>query len=374
VNAEAGGIVAARELFRSDDLLVRQIAGFGRRLCYVTFDSYTDNRTLERAGFGQDYLRGRGIDAIHVLSRENRWYQHPELDEAIAAVAAATRGYDRVIAYGSSMGGFAALRYGAACGATTGLALSPQYTVDPAIVPFDRRWAEDVARIAFRNDDSLPPLGEQYVVYDPCDPHDRRHFQLLAERSVTRGLPARHGGHPVGSYLVETDMLRPLVAGVETGTLDSAAFARELRERRRRSGHYFYILAHRTPPHRPRQKVALARLAVETQGDNALYQSELGAALDAGGAFDEAYAVHQRAIAMPHANMFQTHYLMLHHEARGELDQALAIAERLIVENPDVLWLPLERKRLRRKRRHRTWPGRLAGRLGLDGLLERLLY
>jgi len=374
VNVQSGLMVAAEELFRSDDLLVRRVGGYGGPICYVTFDSYTDNRTLDRPGFGEDYFRGRGVDAIHVLSRENRWYQHAELADALATVAAATAGYDRVIAYGSSMGGFAALRYGALSGATVGLALSPQFSVDPTIVPFDRRWAEDVARIAFRDEEPLPSLAEQYIAFDPADAHDRRHFALFAARSSSRGVPVPHGGHPVGSYLVETGMLQSLLEEIESGAFDPLAYARELRARRRRSGHYFYILAQRVPAHRPQQKVALARLAVETHGDNPLYRSQLGAALDAAGDFDAAYAVHMQAIAMSNANMFQIHYLMLHHEARGGHDRALAIVDRLIVENPDVLWLPFERKRVRRKRRHTSWLGRLGGRLGLDGVLERLLY
>lgn len=374
MNAEPGRIAAAQELFRSDDLLVRRIAGFGGPLCYVTFDSYTDNRTLDRPGFGEEFFRSRGIDAIHVLSRENRWYQHPELTEALAAVAAATSGYARVIAYGSSMGGFAALRYGAICGATVGIALSPQFSVDPEVAPFDRRWADDVAQIVFRSDDGLPPLPVQYIAYDPRDAHDRRHFELFAVRSLTLGLPVPFGGHPVGAYLLETDMLRRLLELVEHGDFDHQAYARELRSRRRRSGHYFYILAHRTPAHRSRTKVALAQLAVATQPDNALYRSQLGNALDTAGAFDEGRAIHDQALAMAHANLFQLHYLMLHHELRGEYDRAIAIGDRLIAENPDVSWLPLERKRARRKRRHRSWLGRLGGKLGMDGLLERWLY
>ena len=62
---------------------------------------------------------------------------------------------------------------------------------------------------------------------------------------------------------------------------------------------------------------------------------------------------------MPRANMHQFHHLMLHHEARGDYGRALEMVDRLIAENPDVLWLPFERKRVRRKRRHLTWLGRL---------------
>jgi hypothetical protein len=372
VNVQPGRITGTSQLFRSEELVVRRVGGFGSDVCYITFDSYTDNRTLARPGFGEEYLRGRGIDAIHVLSRNNHWYQYPELPDALAAVAAATIGYAKVIAYGSSMGGYAALRYGAACGADVGVALSPQFSVDPAIVPFDRRWADDVARIAFRGD-APAPLPSQYIVYDPCDAHDRPHFELFAARSPTHGIAVPHGGHPVGGYLTETGLLGLLLEAVEDGTLDAAAFGQELRRRRRRSGHYFFVLAQRVPAHRPRQKVALAAMAVGTHDDNPAYHSQLAAALDAAGDFDAAYEVHQRAIAMTDGGLYPRHGLLLHHEARGEYDRALAIAAGLMVDFPAVLWLPNVRQRLRRKRRQMRRLGRLAHRLYLDPLLDRLL-
>jgi len=371
VNVEPGRISGARQLFRSDELVVRRVGGFGSAVCYVTFDSYTDNRTLGRPGFGEDYFRRRRIDAIHVLSRNNHWYQYPELPDALAAVAAATAGYDKVIAYGSSMGGFAALQYGAACKAQVGIALSPQYSVDPAIVPFDRRWAKDVARIAFRGDVS-PPLPTQYIVYDPCDAYDLPHFELFAARSPTHGIAVPHGGHPVGGYLVETDMLGLLLESIESATLDPVGFTHELRRRRRRSGHYFFVLAQRVPAHRPRQKVVLAAIAVESHEDNPDYHSQLAAALDAAGDYGAAYEVHLRAIAMTADGLYPRHGLLLHHEIQGHYDPALSIADQLIADFPAVLWLPKVRVRLRRKRRHAHWLGRLAHSLYLDPLLDRL--
>lgn len=371
MNAEPGRIVAAQELFRSADLLVRRVGGFGSDLCYVTFDSYTDHRTLDRPGFGEDYLRGRAIDAIHVLSRDNHWYQYPEWLNALAAVAAAAAGYRRVIAYGSSMGGFAALRYGAACGASAGIALSPQFTVDPAVVPFDTRWASDIARISFREDE-CSPLAAQYIAYDPCDAEDRQHFELFAACSAVQPIPVPHGGHPVGSYLVETGLLGPLLQQIEDGSPDIAAFTRELRSRRRQSGHYFFILSQRTPAHRAKQKLALAQLAVAKQADNPVYHTQLAAALDAAGDRFAARRTFRHAIAMRGSGFHQGHALLLHLEQHGRISAALAVGRRLLQQHSGIVWLPKTIERLRRKRRHQTLLGRLAHRLYLDRLLDRL--
>lgn len=372
MNVEAGRITAPLELFRSDDLLVRRCGGFGGLVCYVTFESYTDHRTLDRMAFGEAYFSTRGIDAIHVLSRDNQWYQYEELPRALSAIAAVTRGYQRVIAYGSSMGGFAALRYGSACGANVGIALSPQYTVDPDIVPFDRRWTDDVARISFRRHE-VPPLSTQYIVYDPRDAHDRRHFRLFAENGPVAGIAIPHAGHPVGGYLSETGLLGPLLEAVEAGPVDATAFAAELRRRRRQSAHYFFILAQRTPPHRPLQRVALAELAVRTQADNAVYHSQLGAALDAAGEHERALGVHEHAIALSGGGLHPRHHLLLHYESCGDLDRALPLAAELCREYPEVPWLDRLRHRLRRKKRHSYRLGRVARALGLDVALDRLL-
>ena len=78
-----------------------------------------------------------------------------------AARAAVPEGA-RVMTYGSSMGGYAALRFARALRADAILALSPQYSIDPAVVPWEDRWRQDGARIAW-----LPALA------GPLDPNVR---------------------------------------------------------------------------------------------------------------------------------------------------------------------------------------------------------
>lgn len=342
-------------LFASNDLLVRRVTrayGGGKRgeVCFVTFDPYTDQRRLERPGFGENYFRPRGIDAIHILSRDNRWYHHAELPAALAAVQAATAGYAQVIAYGSSMGGYAALHYGAACGAAIGIALSPQYSVDRAIAPFENRWAEDIARIAFHNHPIAPPPA-QYILYDPRDALDRQHFALFAARAPVIGLRIPYAGHPVGGYLNETGMFEPLFDAVRAGTLDPPAFEAELRARRRQSGQYLFTLAQRVPRRRDRQKIALARMAVAANADDPTYLSYLGHVLDLAGEHDEARQLHLRAVARSEGHLHALHNLLVHHERIGDYPTALQIAETLVAGHPGVRMVHRSRDRIRRKLR-----------------------
>src|SRR5271165_505635 len=161
----------AYDVFRSDDFVARAVVGFNSQICVVTFDSYSDTRTLERAGFGEHFFEQHCIDAIHVIARSNEWYQHNEILEICRAIADITKNYERVYTYGSSMGGYAAIRLGESVHARAAVALSPQFSVDKAVVPFEHRWKGDAQRISFaverRQVESFAPLA--YVSYDPFD-------------------------------------------------------------------------------------------------------------------------------------------------------------------------------------------------------------
>jgi len=69
------------EIFRSPNLLIKDLRRHASACCIVTFESYTDNRTLDRPGFGEAFFDTNDIDALHVIPRNNDWYQYPEIDE-----------------------------------------------------------------------------------------------------------------------------------------------------------------------------------------------------------------------------------------------------------------------------------------------------
>ena len=362
-------------LFASENLLVRHVRGDAGGVRFVTFDSYNDERTLDRPGFGDAYFRPRRIDAIHVISRDNHWYQHPELPDALAAVAGALAGSRcPVIAYGSSMGGFAALHYGSACGADVGIALSPQYSVDPAVVPFEDRWLPDAARISFRDEQTVP-LPLQYIVYDSVDRQDARHAALFAARSPTILLRIPHGGHPTGAYINDVGLFDSLFHGVRTGILTqatAASFERALRLGRRRSGQYFFTLSLRVPLSRLGWKLALARMAVAANPGDPPYLSYLALMLDRAGEHAEARACHDRAIEMSGGTLHAVHHLAFHHEKVGEFDEAQRIVAELIAAHPHVQVLQASEARIARKRRRATPIGRIVHLLRLEGVLARL--
>lgn len=285
------------ELHRSRNLVVRRIPAADTSRWVVTFDNYGAGHGFSRPAFGEAFLKAAGISAVHVMGRSEDWYQYPDTAEALAAVRAALAGAARVITYGSSMGGYAALRFADAVGATGVLALSPQYSVDPLKVPFEQRWLQDGARIRWRPeiDGELTCAVPALVAYDPFD-DDRRHVDLIAAEIAVTRLPLPRFGHPVTTTLADMGVLAPLLRDVLDGRADVAAVLAEARRKRSASASYQITLAAAQPSWRARTGLTLAERA-HALAQTALVKVGLARQLARSGRHDEAQALHEAVAA-----------------------------------------------------------------------------
>ncbi len=292
-------------LFASPDLRVvlRRAPDGGGRPLVVTFDSLNADLNLDRPGFGEAWLRDVGHDAVHVVSADNAWYQHPDMGPACEAIRAAARGRSRVVTYGSSMGGYAALRFAEAVGAAAAVAISPQFSIDPARVPFETRWTEyaDGLRFLWEQDEGgpadAPSLKTAYVIYDPTE-DDRRHVELLSRRYPVVPFTLPYAGHPAGTFLAEAQLLAPSVLAMIEGVFDPETLRAQVRAARRRSGKYHFILSERQPAWRPRLSHRLAAEAARLNPASGAYLSAQARSLEALGDLDEAERLRRRAVEL----------------------------------------------------------------------------
>ena len=289
-------------LFRSKALLARANRGRGSTLCFVVFDPMVDDHSLERTAFAERFLATYGYDAIHILSARNDWYQDPSLPAVLDTVKELTRGYERVVTYGSSMGGYAALRFADAVGAQAAIAISPQYSMLPSVTPFEVRWGEERDAITWlheRPGDRLPPVGEAVVFYDDRW-LDGRHAEIIRRdlpHLLAVALP--HAGHPAGTLLADAGVMARAILDAAHGRLDTMALKASLRRHQRRSGQYLLTLARRQPVWRLRLKARLARRAVELAPDEAAVLSYAGLAHECAGDNERAAALHAAATRLP---------------------------------------------------------------------------
>jgi tetratricopeptide (TPR) repeat protein len=325
-------------LYRSERLQVRQVrAGDGRRQV-VTFDSYHEQPGMDRPGFGEHYFAERGITAMHVMCRDNDWFQYPDMLQVLDAIRAAAAGADRLLSYGSSMGGYGALRFAAAIGADAALALSPQFTLDRRKVPFETRWAQDQRRIRFLPalDGAIAPVPLMVMAYDPRSVADRRHAELiLASAPSVMAIPLPFAGHPVGQFLNDVALLDPLVQASLDGKVDGPTVIQTARRDRGRSAQWLAHLAASQPASRPRLSVGLAMRAADLAPDRAAMFDGLGLRLAAAGRFEEAVRAHERAIAIEPVVDYRWGLTKTLHAA-GDLPAALRVARLLQDEAPHV--------------------------------------
>ena len=329
------------DLFRSDNVVVRCVPAEDVSRWVVTFDNYGIGHGFDRAGFGEDFLRNSGVSAIHVLGRGDDWYQYPEMAEVMAAVRGATVGADRVMTYGSSMGGYAAIRFADAAGAHAVLAISPQYSINPAKVPSETRWLQEACRIAW-----LPEIDgpircgcTPVIVFDPTG-DDRRHVEMIAAETAVEPLDLLHSGHPSATYLSELGLLGPLVLKMLSGTLNLADFRAEARSRRRQCPAYLSRLAALQPARRAGLALALAHGANDLAPDNPSALAAVASLLGKSGDHEQALVYHD---VLSRVTGRAPNYLVLQAQAlvdAGRLDEARVLAREVVGPECDAanLW------------------------------------
>lgn len=320
------------ELYRSENVVVRCVPAADRGRWVITFDNYSIGHGFDRPGFGEAWLASEGISAIHVLGKREDWYQYPEMAEAMAAVRLAVAGADRVMTYGSSMGGYAAIRFADAAGANAVLALSPQYSIDPAKKPHDIRWRQDAHRIEWLAsiDGVIRCECMPVIVYD-TQGLDAAHVDLIAQDvGITRlGLP--YSAHPTTTYLGEIHLLKSLVFDVLAGTLDAEVFALEAWRRRKMSVVYRGELINRQRQRgRPQLALALARAGVEQSAGNTYSLTTLAKQLSLAGEYKEALTIHRQILAV--GGRSATYLISYGYDlvAVGEVAEARTVAHEIL--------------------------------------------
>ena len=141
--------------------------------------------------------------------------------EAVIAKAAA----DRVVMAGASAGGFAALLFGARCGADEVMAFSPQTFIDAENrrQSSDDRWVDQIDALHLSMADRAPTLDlldvlrnepgrtrfQVHVSSD--DPLDMLHARRIADRGGVEIFEHERGGHRLVKTLRDRGLLQPML-------------------------------------------------------------------------------------------------------------------------------------------------------------------
>lgn len=110
---------------------------------------------ISRKGFGTNLAKKYGYDNVYVAQRRGSQYQELQAEEFREALAPYLDQYGRVVAYGASLGGYAAVYFGGPIGAHI-VAVSPHNSAHPLID---------------RSSFTLLPFTHREISENPASPH-----------------------------------------------------------------------------------------------------------------------------------------------------------------------------------------------------------
>lgn len=265
-------MVIAHHFYSSPDVVVRSEL-FPGNTAFVTFQSASHTPGFHRQGFGDSFFSKRGIPAIHFVPSDNLWYQSEDVVEAVMLAREALRPYSRVITYGASMGGYAALNFARLLDATESIAISPQFSINPKYVPFETRYTAAQNSIRAYVFDKVAALKtsdvRSYVLFDPRNRLDNEHAQLI--NNVGGNLVGLgYSSHPITSVLPTESLKQFLLNGVND-SIDKAVpdLVGSYRVSRKQSSAYWLFLAKQNPNASLSKRIRLVQTALSFDQQNA---------------------------------------------------------------------------------------------------------
>lgn len=250
------------ELFRNESACLRANSlDIDAECLVISFAPWSGRPTLDAPGWAEKLCESQQWPALHIRSADDDWYQSDGAQAAVDRAAGIARRYPRVVTYGSSMGGYAALNFANDLGAGIAFAVAPQFSIDRAKVGFETRWAAEAAGTAFVRDRvaAISPRVRPVLVYDPWFAADARHIERIAAHCE----PVRVRLPLMGHDGVGGRILKPMLAAAREGDwarMRADAVARFRRERKHTAAYYLQ-LAERVRSLSPQARLELLRRA-----------------------------------------------------------------------------------------------------------------
>jgi hypothetical protein len=224
-------------LYESDDLLVIQ-QFYSSDTVFVTFNEM--GMTKNGLNYwGADFFAKLNVSSIGIVTASPSWYPPGAMNAALPAILKAID-KRRVVTYGFSQGAYGALKYSAALRASVALAVSPQWSINPAEVGnFDVRYTK-YFNINKRGGskivkEDLCPVN--FILYDPNQKNDAENAAKIVEIDPGRSCPVivPFGLHNTMNLIAEGGGGRPLIQALSSPDVPSAGRLRSIIRATRRS-------------------------------------------------------------------------------------------------------------------------------------------
>lgn len=220
----AQGQTGLQEVLIAPPLRIRHLPGRGPRLVISLAGVGTEPGKEPPPEFYRMASDDGENHVVFVSDQSRSWLNAPGMADAIVAAVASLRdrlGITEIVALGNSMGGTMALHLARLIPMARTLALVPQYSADPALVPDEHRWLPFRRRIAafpFRAVDTIATQGTHVVLHGGTTGELRHALAFPQAPNLRHYILPRHN-HNLARRLHDRGRLAPLVSAFLTGRL-----------------------------------------------------------------------------------------------------------------------------------------------------------
>ncbi|OTG67116.1 hypothetical protein [Acinetobacter silvestris] len=211
---------------------------------------------------------------VGIMPKEKSWFPASSMAELLLQLQPILAQYQRIVGYGGSMGGYAAIKYSMLLNMQRVVAMVPQYSIDPNEVE-DRRYTDFYdaklnADMRIQAQD-IAPECEYIVVYDPYFENDKEHYlkiKPLIPQLHTLHLP--YTGHDAIAVLASSSLLHDFIEH----PYDQTYFYKQIREVKKNSKFYYRsVIAHLLGTHNE----ALGKIlkTIDLQLDSSFFDASL---------------------------------------------------------------------------------------------------
>ncbi len=163
----------------------------------------------------------KNIEAILISQKDvNHWWHTEEIFKVADIVNKIKKQSDKkVVLYGASMGGYAAVHYRNIFDAELSIAIAPQIFIDKSVAYYENRWQKELdalqGKMIFNEVDNIREQeGVIYILYDPIHIMDNKHiisYQDLIDNSTAKFIEVPYSGHDLARFLNSTGVLKSIV-------------------------------------------------------------------------------------------------------------------------------------------------------------------
>ncbi len=224
----------------------------------VVFDNLDDARQdPERLPWAVDFISAQGWSSLGFMAHGPTWYRDEAVFDFFDRMTAEGffERFERVVFFGTSMGGYAACAFSAAVPGATVVAINPQSTLSRDYASWERRfrpaWRQDYSSRYGFAPDMVKTAEKVWLFYDSSIRGDAAHVALFQGDNITK-IRCPFMGHGMLTVWRDMGVLKPIVSSCINGEATRQSVTLLLRERHKSLAYKRLVSTHleKTGQHR----------------------------------------------------------------------------------------------------------------------------